>query len=166
MSIRAFYGMWPQYNERMVEVVSGLTPDDLALRPSDDGWPIWATVGHTAGGRAYWLCHVLGEPGIETTPFDGSGEGWEDDLDHPRQADELVDALVTTFAIVESCLEEWSPEMLGEEIVRRYGETRQVHTRSSILQRLLTHDAYHCGQLSELLGIHGLDQIDLWAARD
>ncbi|MEO7119188.1 MAG: hypothetical protein ABIZ34_09485 [Candidatus Limnocylindrales bacterium] len=25
-----------------------------------------------------------------------------------------------------------------------------------------SHDAYHCGELSQALGIHGLPQIDLW----
>jgi hypothetical protein len=52
--------------------------------------------------------------------------------------------------------------MLGEKIERSYGDTRQVHSRSSILQRLLTHEAYHCGELSQTLGIAGLPQIDLW----
>ena len=52
--------------------------------------------------------------------------------------------------------------MLTDPIRREYGDTVQVHTRSSILQRLLTHDAYHCGELSQTLGIHALPQIDLW----
>ena len=26
-------------------------------------------IGHTAAMRVYWLCAVVGEPGIETTPF-------------------------------------------------------------------------------------------------
>jgi hypothetical protein len=52
--------------------------------------------------------------------------------------------------------------MLADEIHRDYDGTVQVHTRSSILQRLLTHEAYHCGELSQTLGIHGLPQIDLW----
>jgi hypothetical protein len=52
--------------------------------------------------------------------------------------------------------------MLDEEIERPYGDEVQTHTRGSILQRLLTHDAYHCGELSQTLGIAGLPQIDLW----
>lgn len=40
--------------------------------------------------------------------------------------------------------------------------TTQVHTRGSILQRMFSHEAYHCGELSQTLGIHGLPQIDLW----
>ena len=39
----------------------------------------------------------------------------------------------------------------------------RVHTRQSVLMRLISHDAYHCGELSQTLGIHHLPQIDLWA---
>ena len=180
MSIRPFYDRWPQYNRRLTEIVRAMTAEQLAIRPSPDGWPIWATVGHNAGGRAYWLFSVLKEPGAEKTPFADplAAPGWEDDLDHPRTAAELVGALDATWAILDGCLDRWTPEMLswtiervldtwtpemlGEEIERWYGETRQIHSRASILQRLLTHDAYHCGELSQTLGIAGLPQIDLW----
>jgi uncharacterized damage-inducible protein DinB len=163
MSIAPAYNMWPQYNRRLREIIGAMTTEQLAIRPSPDGWPIWATVGHNAGARVYWLCDILGEPGAERTPFTpGSEVGWEDDLDHPRSADELVEALDSTFRIIEGCLDRWTPEMLTDPIRREYGDTVQVHTRSSILQRLLTHDAYHCGELSQTLGIHALPQIDLW----
>jgi uncharacterized damage-inducible protein DinB len=163
MSIRSFYSMWPQYNRRLREVVAPMTEEQLAIRPSEDGWPIWATVGHTAGGRVYWLCDIIGEPGADTTPFPaGSTDGWEDDLRHPRRADELMHALDSTFAIIEDCLDRWSPEMIDDEIEREFGGSVQIHTRSSILQRLFSHEAYHCGELSQTLGIHDLPQIDLW----
>ena len=164
MPIRPFYDRWPQYNRRLTEVVGAMTDEQLAIRPSPERWPIWATVGHTAGTRVYWLCAVLGEPGAETTPFTDpwSEEGWEDDVDHPRGADELVRALDSTWAIIDRCLDEWTPAMLDEIVERVYADQRQVHSRSSIVQRLLTHEAYHCGELSQTLGIHGLPQIDLW----
>jgi uncharacterized damage-inducible protein DinB len=162
-SIRPAYDMWPQYHRRLRDVVGAMSDEQLAIRPSPDGWPIWAIVGHTAGARAYWLCEIVGEPGAETTPFtDLATAGWEDDLEHARGADELVHALDTTFAIVEGCLDRWTTEMLADEIRREYGGTVQVHTRGSVLQRLFSHDAYHCGELSQTLGIHGLPQIDLW----
>jgi hypothetical protein len=113
--------------------------------------------------RVYWLCTVIGEPGLDTTPFsDDPTDGWEDHLDHPRSAEELVRALNSTFTIVEGCLDRWTPEMLSDEIRREYQGSTQVHSRASILQRLFSHDAYHCGELSQTLGIHGLPQIDLW----
>ena len=163
MSIRPFYDRWPQYNHRLTEVVAAMSDEQLAIRPARDGWPIWAIVGHTAAARVYWLCGVVGEPGAETTPFsDPNGEGWEDDLDHPRGAAELVGALETTWGIVDRCLDRWTPESLQETVERVYGDRRQVHSRASIVQRLLTHEAYHCGELSLTLGIHDLPQIDLW----
>ena len=163
MSIRLFYDRWPQYNRRLTDIVGAMSDEQLAIRPAPDGSPIWATVGHTAGMRVYWLCVVVGEPGAETTPFDDpSGVGWEDDLTHPRSAAELVGALDTTWAIIDRCLDQWTPAMLQESVERFYGEERQIHSRSSILQRLLTHEAYHCGELSQTLGIAGLPQIDLW----
>jgi uncharacterized damage-inducible protein DinB len=164
MSIRLFYDRWLQYNRRLTEVVGAMTDEQLAIRPSPDLWPIWATVGHTAAARVYWLCGVLGEPGAASTPFADpmSGDGWEDDLDHPRGADELTSALITTWAIIDRCLDRWTPAMLEETVERLYGDQRQVHSRASILQRLLTHEAYHCGELSQTLGIRELPQIDLW----
>ena len=164
MTVRQAYDMWPQYNSRLRDVIGAMSAEQLAIRPSPELLPIWATVGHTAGTRTYWLCEVVGEPGAETTPFPvGVDDGWEDDLDHPRSADELVHALDSTFRIIEGCLDRWTPDMLADEIVRTYNDVRQVHTRGSILQRMFTHEAYHCGELSQTLGIHGLPQIDLWA---
>lgn len=164
MSIRRFYDRWPQYNRRLTEVVGTLTEEHLAIRPGPDLLPIWATVGHTAAMRVYWLCSVLDEPGAEATPFEPPLEDsdWADDLDHPRGAAELVGALDTTFAIIDGLLDRWTPEMLDQVIERRYGDTIQLHSRSSILQRIQSHEAYHCGELSQTLGIHGLPQVDLW----
>jgi hypothetical protein len=163
MSIRRFYDRWPQYNRRLADVIGAMTDQQLAIRSSPDRDPIWAVVGHTAGARVYWLCGVVGEPGSETTPWpEPDGDGWEDDLDHPRSATELISALESTWAIIDGILDRWTPEMLDEIVERRYLEQVQHHSRASILQRLLTHEAYHCGELSQTLGMHELPQIDLW----
>ncbi|HEY7847369.1 MAG TPA: DinB family protein [Candidatus Limnocylindria bacterium] len=162
-SIRPFYDRWPQYNRRLRDVIAAMTDEQLAVRPAPERWPIWATVGHTAAMRVYWLCAVVGEPGAETTPFDITQEdGWEDDLAHPRAAAELVGALDTTFAVVEGILDRWTPDMLATEVRREYDGQVQVHSRGSIVQRIFSHEAYHCGELSQTLGMHGLPQIDLW----
>ena len=163
-SIRPAYHMWPQYNRRIRDVIAGMTDEQLAIRPAPDLLPIWAAVGHTAAMRIYWLCSVVGEPGAELTPFwDGSeAVDWADDLDHPRSGEELAAAMDSTFAIVEGCLDRWTIDMLTDEVQRSYAGTVQVHTRSSILQRLLTHEGWHAGELSQTMGIHGLEQIDLW----
>jgi hypothetical protein len=165
MSIRPIYDKRAQYNRRLIELVRPMTDEVLAIRPAPERDPIWATVGHTVGARTYWLCAVAGEPGADATPWpDPTGEGWEDDLSHPRTADELVWAIESTWEVVDGVLGRWTPGMLTETIERRYLDKVTLHTRASILQRLLTLEAYHCGELSQTLGILGLPQIDLWAS--
>lgn len=163
MGIELFYSQWPQYNRRIVEVIAQMSPQQLGVRPSPDGWPVWATVGHMAGVRVYWLCIVVGESGASTTPFEGPEfQGWEDNLDRPRTSDELISAMDSTWGIVQRCLDDWNIASLEETISRTFAGAVQEHTRGSILQRLFSHDAYHAGELSQTLGIHELPQIDLW----
>ena len=109
-SIRRFYAGWDAYNERIVEVVGGMSMQQLQIRPAPERWPIWATVAHTAGVRVFWLCGVLGEPGAESTPFPDpiGGQPWEDDEETPRRADELVLALETSWKVIEACLDRWT----------------------------------------------------------
>jgi len=58
-STTRFYEDWQIYNERIVEVVRDLSAEELNVRPAPEHWPMWATVGHTAGARVYWLCGVF-----------------------------------------------------------------------------------------------------------
>ncbi|HEY7523678.1 MAG TPA: DinB family protein [Candidatus Limnocylindrales bacterium] len=176
-TIRAAYSMWPQYNRRLRDVVAAMTDDQLAIRQPNritanhdagEAWPIWATVGHTACQRVFWLCDFAGEPGAETTRFTDAGNNCpgDDDLEHPLGSAELVEALDASFRIVEGCLDRWTLEMLGETLRRPEWDASWVHTRGSVLQRVFSHDIYHCGELSQSLGIAGLPQIDLWDTRE
>jgi uncharacterized damage-inducible protein DinB len=162
--VAPFFKGWQLLNERLVAAIRPLSADQLALPVGSPTWPIWASVSHLAGGRVFWLCQIFGEPGLETTPLTEMNVdmGWEDDLEHPRRADELVRALESTWKIVEHCLATWTPESLGQEARRVRGDEVQLHTRQSVLYRILTHDAYHTGEISLTLGSAGLGEVDLW----
>lgn len=162
-SVAPFYAGWRTMNARIADAVSSLSAAELAWSGAAQMWPVWAVVGHLAGARVYWLCHVLNEPGVETTPFTDPQVGWEDDPARPRGADELVAALGSSWAIVEGCLDRWTPAMLAVEFPRERGGAIQLHSRQSILLRLLTHDASHAGEVSQILGAHGREAIDLWS---
>lgn len=166
-SIRPFYDGWQNYNARLIEAIRALSDEQLKLRPAPDQWPIWATAAHMAGARVYWLCGVFKEPGAETTPFPDfmTGLGWEDDEGRPRGANELIRALQTTWAVVDACLERWLPETLDEVITVKSSDGPRIHTRQSVIMRLISHDAYHCGEISQTLGVNGLPEIDLWRRR-
>lgn len=168
MTIEGFYADWRLYNELIVEAFRGMQAEELALTAGSDdprsstNWPIWAIAGHTAAMRVYWLSRVLGVPGEEGTPFRAMDDGWEDHLDQPRSADELVDAWVTTWRIVDNALRTWTPEMLDEPMSRETDGSGPRLTRRSILLRMIFHEAFHVGEIAVIQASHGRVPIDLW----
>ena len=163
-TIRPAYSTWPKYNQRLREVVAALTDEQLAIHPSPERWPLWATVGHTACQRVFWLCDFGGETGADTTPFTDATYNCpgDDDLEHVLSTTALAEALDSTFRIVERCLDSWTPAMLDEEIRHPEWDASWVHTRGWVIQRVFSHDVYHTAELNEALGIAGLPQVDLW----
>jgi len=163
ISIRSAYPRWPDYDRRLREVVASLTDAELAIRPSPERWPLWASIGHVACQRVFSLCDVAGEPGAQTTPFTNAAYDCpgDDDLEHVLDAPALVHALTSTFRIVEACLDRWTPAML-EEVVRPddWGAD-PPKSRGEIISRVFAHDVSHITELNEALGNAGLIQVDL-----
>jgi hypothetical protein len=164
LTIRPAYSTWPKYNQRLRDVVAAMTEEQLALQPSPERRPLWATIGHTACQRVFWLCDVAGEPGAQTTPFTNAAYDCpgDDDLEHALSAAQLVEAIDSTFRVVEACLDRWSVASLSEELRHPEWDDSWVHTRGFVLQRVFSHDVYHCAELNETLGTAGLPQVDLW----
>jgi uncharacterized damage-inducible protein DinB len=164
--VARYYAGWQLANESLIGAIEHLSPEQLALPVGSPTWPIWASVSHIAGTRVFWLCLIFGEPGRDTTPFgdiDLANVGWEDDLAHPRTAAELVEALRSSWDIIARCLTSWTPESLGQEWPRVYSDKVQLHTRQSVLWRMITHDAFHSGEISLALGSNGLGAIEMWS---
>ena len=165
-SVATIYPDWQQHATRLRDGVVGLRAEELAIRAGPEHAPIWALAAHVAGTRVYWLCGVFGEPGADRTPWPDplADDGWEDDESHPRSGEELRWALDSSWEVIRGCLERWPIEELGLTATRsRPDGMRQVHTRASILNRVFTHEAFHAGDISQLLGVHHLEPIDLWA---
>lgn len=161
----AVWAEWVRYHRRLADRLATLTPEELALRVSPEGWPVWAILAHVSSARVYWLCGVLGEPGLETTPFpDPDGEGWEDQLETPRGADELMEADASTWRIVLACLDRWTPAMLDDGAVRVGRRGPEVHSRRSVIVRLVSHEAFHVGEVTAALAAAGRPPLDLWPA--
>ena len=62
-TIRSAFSNWPAYEASLRSAVASLTEEQLAIRPSPERWPLWATIGHLACQRVFWLCDFAGEPG-------------------------------------------------------------------------------------------------------
>jgi uncharacterized damage-inducible protein DinB len=168
--LQPLYEGWAKHNGLIVAAIEPLTPDQLALRPAPGMWAVWQLAAHMAGARAYWIHDRLGEgdpalrdrfrvthSNVPDLPIEDAG--WEDDEDHPRTANELADALRATRAMVDECLGRWSPEDLATELVRP-GSSR-VLTRAWVIWHLMEHDVHHGGEISVILGSHGVPALDL-----
>jgi len=165
LTIRPAFSTWPYYNDQLRDMVAGLTDESLATTPSPERWPMWATIGHLACQRVFWLCDAVGEQGAESTPFTNAGNDCpgDDDLEHVLGPAQLADALESTFRIVESRLDAWTLDMLGEEVRHLEWGPDWVYSRGSIIQRVFAHDIYHASELNEMLGNAGLPQMDFWS---
>jgi hypothetical protein len=164
MSVRAAYPTWPEQNRRLRERIAAMTVEQLAIQPSPDRWPLWASIGHLACQRVWGLCDVAGAPGAAESPFPNAG--WncpgDDDLEHVWSVDQLLDALDRTFAIVEWCLDNWTIDAL-EEVVVHPDDPDRTRPRGVTLQRSYAHDTWHTAELNEALVAAGLDQVDIWS---
>ena len=163
-TIRPAYSNWPMFDKRLRAVVSGLTDEQLAIRPTPVRWPIWASIGHLACQRVSWLCGFIGEPGAGSTPFPDALHRCPGDeyLEPAMSGTELAAALGSTFAIIDHVLDTWTLDMLEEVIRRPFGPEDWVYSRGSVLQRVFIHDAYHAAELNETLSRNGLPLVDPW----
>jgi uncharacterized damage-inducible protein DinB len=165
-SIRVAYPTWADTNRRLRDVVATLTAEQLATRPAPERWPMWATIGHLACQRVFWLCDFAGEPGAAESPFPNAGFDCpgDDDLETVWSADRLADALDRTFAIVDRALDTWTLESLDERIDRSvdWGDPGRVHSRGWLISRSYAHDIWHIGEVNEALATAGLPAIEIW----
>jgi hypothetical protein len=166
MTLRAIFPSWPDHNRRLRDRVAGLSEAELAIVPGPGRWPLWATVGHLACQRVFWLCDFAREPGAAASPFPDAGFNCpgDDDLETVWSSAQLVDALDRTFAIVDGALDTWTVESL-EEIIdhsQDWGDPGRVHARGWLLQRGLSHDVWHTAEISDALSAAGLQPIEFW----
>ena len=165
-TIRAAFPSWPDHNRRLRERVAAMTEAELALRPGPERWPIWATIGHLACQRVFWLCDFAGEPGAAESPFPNAGFDCpgDDDLETVWSAAQLADALDRTFAIIDRVLDSWTFDSLEDVIdhSKDWGDPGRVHSRAWVLQRALSHDVWHISEVSDALAAAGVEPIDFW----
>ncbi len=75
-------------------------------------------------------------------------------------AAELVVGLQRTWQMIQDALARWTPADL-EQVFPAYGEERPARSLQYIIWHVLEHDIHHSGELSSILGAHGLSAVDL-----
>jgi uncharacterized damage-inducible protein DinB len=164
----AFYDAWFDQQSKLLASIRPLTPEQMQLRPAPGEWAIWQLASNMAGGRLYWLCRMLGEDPrglwemftVEHVTVPGLSAdmaGWEDNEDHPRTADELVDAFEKTWGVIEGCIDRWTLEDLQVEVTNKDAWGRMVTiTPAWVVSRLFAHEVHHGSEISLILRVHGL----------
>ena len=158
--LKAFHDHWAHQQRVIVETLRPLTPEQVKLRAAPTEWAIWQLAGNMVGGRMYWLCFMLGEDDKGVGP---EWTGWEDEPDHPRTADELVQAFEKTWEVAQAAVDRWSAEDLTTEVTRNnfWGQPTTI-SPAWVMCRLLAHEVHHGSEISLILRVHGLPtQINL-----
>lgn len=155
--MKAFYDGLAEQHRRIVETIRPLTPEQMQLRAAPTEWAIWQLASNMVGGRLYWLCFMLGQDDHGIGP---KWTGWEDEPDHPRTADELVQAFEMSWGVVQACLDRWTLADLTVEVTKNnyWGQPTTI-SPAWVIQRIMAHEVHHGSEISLILRIHNLPTL-------
>jgi uncharacterized damage-inducible protein DinB len=156
LSLDLFYTGWDAYQQRLVAAIAPLTAEQLALRSSPQNWSVGILVTHIVSTRVWWFHTRMGEGSADLAPL----ELWDENEEPSRPAAELVAGLERTWLMIQDALARWTPVDLGQ-VFPPYGEGSFARSRQYIIWHVLEHDIHHGGELSSILGAHGLPAVDL-----
>ena len=159
LSLATFYKGWDAYQQLLVTAVTPLTSEQLALRPAPHMWSAGMLAAHIVATRVWWFHMWMGVGDASLAPLDK----WDEEGAPARSASELVTGLESTWSMIQDALTSWTPADL-EQTFQRPGDQSATHEQRSrqwIIWHLLEHDLHHGGELSLLLGMHGLPALDL-----
>ena len=152
-----FYKGCDNYQQLLLAALTPLSDEQLELRAAPQLRTIRDLVAHIIGARARWWSELMGEGGAELAAC----SGWDRAGAPVRNAAELVAGLETTWRIMNETLQRWTSSDL-EYVYHgtRHGEEFSL-TRQWVIWHVIEHDIHHGGELSFLLGMHGLPGLDL-----
>jgi len=156
-ALTAFYDGWQQHQTSLTTALAPLTPAQLALRAAADLRSIDTLVRHIIGARARWLHNALGEGGDDLAAYGA----WDRPEAPARPAAELVGGLQATWAVLRACLDRWTAADLAHSFTLTRGNQTGTLSRQWIIWHLIEHDLHHGGELSYVLGMHGIAALDL-----
>ncbi|HLZ23989.1 MAG TPA: DinB family protein [Ktedonobacterales bacterium] len=157
--VMAFYQGWDVYQELLIKTIAPLTSEQLTLRSTSLLRSVGENCTHIIGARGRWCSQVLGIGGQTSADY-----GRWDRPDAPtRNAAELAGGLRDSWSVLQEALQNMTVAQLSQTIPntdREPGEP-EVFTRQWVIWHLIEHDVHHGGEISQILGAHGLSGLDL-----
>lgn len=158
-SIAPFYQGWDTYQQQIVLAIAPLTHGQLRLAAGPGLRPVGMNAAHIASTRAGWLHYVLQVADDRLLEF----LEWGDRERPIPPAAELVRALEVTWQVIAEQLATWTIANLDDEFwdTDEQGNPEGPIRRQWVIWHLIEHDVHHGGEISLLLGSHGLPAVDI-----
>lgn len=156
---RAVYLGWETYHERLIEAISSLTIDQLGFRTAPHLRSVGENCRHVIGAQARWCHYELGLGGDALLALGV----WDDKGAPERPATELVGGLRTSWGALWDALGAWTLADLAQTVPNTSPSPGEpdTFTRQWVIWHLIEHELHHGGEISLILGSHGLMGLDI-----
>lgn len=155
----ALYPGWDAYQELLIRTISPLSTEQLALRSAPPLRSVSENCLHIIGARGRW-CHDM--MGIGDESFAAFAR-WDRSDMPARTPAEITAGLRDSWAVLRDALASWTPADLAFTYPNTEPEPGEpeVFTRAWVLWHLIEHDVHHGGEITQILGMHGLPGLDI-----
>jgi uncharacterized damage-inducible protein DinB len=148
---------WSAYQDLLLEALTPLTPEQLALRAAPHLRSVEELARHIIAVRAGWFHYALGEGDDTFAAF----RAWQLPDAPVRMASDLVHGLADTWQVMQAAMARYTPDDFAATVTaERDGRTHSFR-RGWVVWHVLEHDVHHGGEIGYSLGMHGLKAPDL-----
>lgn len=156
-TLDVIYESWRSYHEKLRNSIAPLTDEQLLLQPAAHMWPLGQVAQHIIAVRAGWFSGTLQDADEAMNEY----MAWGQRGSPARSAAELVRGLEETWGFIEARLRGWTADDCAKTFPDEWdGQVHEV-SRSWVIYHVMEHDLHHGGEVSLILGMHGLRALDL-----
>jgi len=156
-TLTVIYENWQIYQEKLRDCIAPLTDQQLTLQPAAHMWPLGQILQHIIAVRAGWFSGTLQDDDEPMHAY----MAWGRRESPARNAGELVRGLDETWAFIATRLQRWTPDDCIKTFPDEWdGEVFEV-SRGWVIYHVMEHDLHHGGEASLILGMNGLQTLDL-----
>lgn len=150
-TLTTFYKQWDEYQQHIKEAVVGLSAEQLELGTGKPGLrPIGWNAAHIIGCRVGWFTYTLHEDG---SAYLDTNKNWDEAV---QSGSDLAQGLDASWRLMADCLARWSSADMEQTFPDEWEDGIHHLSRAWIVWHVMEHDLHHGGEISLMLGMHGL----------
>ena len=154
----SIYQGWHEHQQTLIKAIAPLTSDQLSLRTAPDLLSVGEIAAHIVQTRAAWFYFIMQDGGEE---FKTLGR-WKVRGEVSHNIEEIIKGLEYTWTRMQEIINGWTTEDWKMSWPDKDDEnTPDILTRPWIIWHLIEHDISHGGEISLILGSHGVNGLKL-----